>query len=554
MISSFFPQLATFAYGPQTIAIALATPLVFLLSCAAPRLAALRSTLLALAPLPALAASILAANSGPLLLDQTLFPAIFVLDPPSALLLGTSALLWIAAGAYAIAAMREQLENAWFAACWLLTLLGNVGVYLAADLVSFYLSFALVSLPAYALFLGRQGAKDAVGRLYFSVALLGEALLIIAFVGLVLGASDQSPVIADGVAALARSPWRDLTIGLLIAGFGTKTGLLPLHVWMPSTYRTAPTPVAALLSGAAVNAGVIGLLRFFPWDAGLPAWGNALVMLGLLGAFYGVAIGLTQRDPKVVLAYSSVSQMGLVAATVGKGLIAGNGAAADAAAFYAAHHCLAKGGLFLGIGAIATATRRRRSSMVLLVALLALSLAGLPPTGGAIAKLALKEPLGDGLVGALSLLSAIATTVLMLHFVGALCRTPPSHEDAPAFEFVGPWLVVTVASVAVPAIYFLETTPAAFAQILDYRLLWNVLWPVIAGALLAALSWRWIARLPQAPEGDVVVLLQRAANKINPLVVLIEKSERPLQQWPVAAAMLVAIVVTLAGVGFLERN
>ena len=51
-----------------------------------------------------------------------------------------------------------------------------------------------------------------------------------------------------------------------------------------------------------------------------------------------------------------------------------------------------------------------------------------------------------------------------------------------------------------------------------------------------------------------MVLLQRAANKINPLVVLIEKSERPLQQWPVAAAMLVAIVVTLAGVGFLETK
>ena len=108
MISSFFPQLATFAYGPQTIAIALATPLVFLLGCASPRLSALRPTLLALAPLPALAASVLAADSGPLVLDQTLFPAIFVLDPPSALLLGASALLWVAAGAYAIAAMRSN--------------------------------------------------------------------------------------------------------------------------------------------------------------------------------------------------------------------------------------------------------------------------------------------------------------------------------------------------------------------------------------------------------------------------------------------------------------
>jgi formate hydrogenlyase subunit 3/multisubunit Na+/H+ antiporter MnhD subunit len=553
MISSFFPQLATFAFGPQTIAIALATPLVFLLGCVAPRLSTLRPALLALAPLPALAASILAADSGPLVLDQTLFPAIFVLDPPGALLLGASALLWIAAGAYAIAAMRAQLENAWFASCWLLTLLGNVGVFLAADLASFYLSFALVSLPAYALFLGRQGVRDEVGRLYFSVALLGEALLIVAFAGLALGAPDRSLVIADGVATLAASPWRDVTIGLLIAGFGTKIGLLPFHVWMPSTYRTAPTPVAALLSGAAVNAGVIGLLRFLPWDVGIPAWGNALVILGMFGAFYGVAIGLTQRDAKVVLAYSSVSQMGLVAATVGKGLIVGNGAAADAAALYAAHHCLAKGGLFLGIGVVASAALGRRTWMIPLVALLALSLAGLPPTGGAIAKLALKGPLGEGLVGALSILSAIATTLLMLLFVAMLRRIPPSHEEGPTPGFIGPWLVVTIASVAVPTVYLLETMPAVVAQLLDFRLLWKILWPVMAGAILAAISWRWINRLPHAPEGDIAVLLQRAARKLSSVGAYVSGSEQALQEWPVAAAMLIAIVVTLAGAGFLER-
>ena len=172
-----------------------------------------------------------------------LFPAIFVLDPPGALLLGASALLWIAAGTYAIAAMREQLENGWFAACWLLTLFGNVGVFLAGDVVSFYLAFALVEpagLWADRSDVGAQGMQ--VGRLYFSVALLGEALSHRRLRGLALGAPDQSLVISDGVAALARSPWRDLTIGLLIAGFGTKTGLFPFHVWMPSTYRTRRCP------------------------------------------------------------------------------------------------------------------------------------------------------------------------------------------------------------------------------------------------------------------------------------------------------------------------
>ena len=469
MIGSFFPGLASFAYGPQTIAIALATPLVFLISCAWPRLQALRPMLLALAPIPALVVSVLAADSGPLILDQMLFPAVFVLDPPGALLLGASALLWIAAGLYAIASMREELQNGWIAACWLLTLFGNVGVFLAGDVVSFYLAFALVSLPAYGLIVGRRGAEEGVGRLYFSVALLGEAFLIVAFAALALGAPDHSLLISDGVAALVTSPWRDVTIGLTIAGFGTKIGLLPFHVWMPSTYRAAPIPAAAVLSGAAVNAGVIGLLRFLPLGSSLAAWGDTLVALGMLGAFYGVVIGLMQRNPKAMLAYSSVSQMGLIAATLGKGLVASNNVAAGAAALYAAHHGLAKGGLFLATGIVMSGSSGRRAWTLPLAALLALSLAGLPPTGGMIAKLAIKEPLGDGVLGVLSILSAIASTMLMLHFLARLRNAPPCCEGKSGFGVTGPWLVVTIASFVVPAAYFVADTPAGLAPLLNYR-------------------------------------------------------------------------------------
>lgn len=553
MIGAFFPGLASFAYGPQTIAIALATPLVFLFSCAWPRVKTLRPTLLAVAPVPALAAAVLAADSGPLVLEQMLFPGVFVLDPPSALLLGASALLWIAAGAYAIASMREELQNGWFAACWLLTLFGNVGVFLAGDVVSFYLAFALVSLPAYGLIVGRRGAEEGVGRLYVSIALLGEAFLIVAFAALALGAPDHSLLISDGVAALAASPWRDAAIGLLIAGFATKIGLLPFHVWMPSSYRAAPIPAAAVLSGAAVNAGVVGLLRFLPLGADLVAWGDALVTLGMFGAFYGVVIGLTQRDPKAMLAYSSVSQMGLVAATLGQGLLATNGVAAGAAALYAAHHGLAKGGLFLATGVVMSGSSGRRAWTLPVVALLALSLAGLPPTGGMIAKLAIKEPLGDGLLGALSILSAIASTMLMLHFIARLRNAPPCCEAKSAFGVAAPWLVVTIASVVVPAVYFVADTPAGLAPLLNYRLVWDLLWPVLAGAVLAVASWGWIDRAPIAPEGDIGVLLQRAAGGFGFAGVVIARAERLLRRWPVAAATLLAIGMTLAGAGLAPR-
>jgi hypothetical protein len=85
----------------------------------------------------------------------------------------------------------------------------------------------------------------------------------------------------------------------LVLGFGTKMGLVPLHVWMPPTYVAAPFPAAAVLSGAAVKAGVIGLVRFLPFGAALPGWGEALAVVGFVSAFFGVAVGLTQRNPGV---------------------------------------------------------------------------------------------------------------------------------------------------------------------------------------------------------------------------------------------------------------
>jgi L-aminopeptidase/D-esterase-like protein len=134
----------------------------------------------------------------------------------------------------------------------------------------------------------------------------------------------QSLAISDAVAALPDSPMRDVTILLLLLGFGLKAGLVPLHVWLPLAHPAAPMPASAVLSGAIIKAGIIGLVRFLPFEAGAPGWGIALGALGLFGAFYAVAFGVLQRNPKTILAYSSVSQMGVVMAALGFGLAAGD--------------------------------------------------------------------------------------------------------------------------------------------------------------------------------------------------------------------------------------
>ena len=129
---------------------AIGLPLAMLLACLSPRLKARMPALLAVGPVPALAAALLAPHS--MLELPPILPGIrLALDAPAAMLLGVAALLWIAAGLYATAWLRGRPDGGRFALWWLSTLTGSIGVFMAADLLSFYLLFALASLPAYGL-------------------------------------------------------------------------------------------------------------------------------------------------------------------------------------------------------------------------------------------------------------------------------------------------------------------------------------------------------------------------------------------------------------------
>ena len=125
-------------------------------------------------------------------------------------------------------------------------------------------------------------ADFKAGRVTLAAALLGEALILAAFVMLVAGASGQGLLIRDLVSSLAASPYRDPVILLVIVGFGLKIGLVPLHGWMPLSYGAGPLVATAVLSGATSKAGLMGLIRFLPLDAPHPHWGGVLLAAGLL--------------------------------------------------------------------------------------------------------------------------------------------------------------------------------------------------------------------------------------------------------------------------------
>ncbi len=539
-------------FGPGLLVATLAAPLAVLAAFLAPGLRGLARAITPLAAAPALAAAALAIGGAPFGAELPALRMSLWLDRPGGLLLAAAGLVWLIVSIFALTEGQGRPNADRFAVSWLLTMAGSLGVFIAADLLTFYLVYALVSVPAYYLVAhDEEPASRRAGGVYMAFALLGEAVLLLAFVMLATGEPSGSAKIHDVVAALPASPWRDAALALIIIGFGMKIALVPLHGWMPLTYTAAPIPAAAVLSGAGVKAGVIGLIRFLPFGAAMSNWGEALAWLGLISAFYGVAIGVTQRDPKTMLAYSSISQMGVIAAALGMGLVGADQGAATNVAFYAANHVLVKAALFLTVGAVAALDGRARTLTLIVAGLLGLSLAGLPLTGGALAKLAVKDQFGDGAAGVASQLSAAATTALMLVFVMRLARLPAADRVGASRGRLWSWLALALAALLIPWLMF----PAIGgpAEALEPAKLWDAVWPMLIGAPLAAGLWAVGDRLPRIPAGDIVVAEEAAFRASMPLGAVFERADRDLRKWPAAGLALLMVALALAAAGYASR-
>jgi hydrogenase-4 component B len=410
-----------------------------------------RHWLVGLAPLPALAAALWIPAGTRIELPWLLVGATLGLDTPGRIFLGFTALLWLVAALHAIRALRDSPHAGRFHLFFLLAMAGNLWLIVALDLASFYTGFALMGLASYGLVIhdGRRESLRA-GKVYLILTLLGETTLFIALVLIAHQAGSLAP------SAAALTALDDLAIGLLILGLAVKAGLMPLHVWLPLAHPAAPVPASAVLSGTMIKAALLGWLRFLPLGAlALPHWGLLLVFAGLITAILAPLIGLIQTNPKVVLAYSSVAKMGFMTLALGLLLIEPQLTPIGvlALAFYAGHHALTKGGLFLGVGL--RHTSGRQPLILAGLSLLVLVMVGVPLTGGAIAKDGLKpvlEALDWGWLGAGLGLAAVVTVLLMARFLWLMWRTEPHPE--PGYRTAGAaWgLLIAVILVLPPAV------------------------------------------------------------------------------------------------------
>jgi formate hydrogenlyase subunit 3/multisubunit Na+/H+ antiporter MnhD subunit len=381
----------------------------------------------------------------------------------------------------------------------------------------FFTAFALMGLTSAGLVLHRGDAESRrAGRVYLSLTMIGEVVVLTGLAFLVVDAGTTE------VAALHRNAPSGLTLALVLAGFGIKAGALTLHFWLPLAHPAAPIPASAVLSGTMIKAGVLGWIRFLPLgEFQIPAVGYVLIVAGIAAAFLGAAAGVVQANPKTVLAYSSICQVGILMVGLGIGALrpeAWPGLLA-AVLVYTAHHALAKGALFLGIGP-AQAARTRPQILAVRAGLLlpALALAGAPLTSGALAKVALKSNLGflsAGWAGSLAILlplAAVGTTLLMVRLL-VLVWTPAADRDhGSAAGLWAPWVFLVGAVVA--GVWLLPGSPDWLSKKLTPGSLWLATWPLVAGGVLAALVARLRGRrfaesTATLPPGDVGVLAGR---------------------------------------------
>jgi formate hydrogenlyase subunit 3/multisubunit Na+/H+ antiporter MnhD subunit len=463
-----------------------------------------------------------------------LLEAHFSLDTPRQIFLLLTAILWATAGLFAGSYLKDDARRREFSFYFGVAMAGNFGLLISGDIASFYTFFALMTFASYGLVVhSRTPSARKAAKIYIVMAIIGELFLITAFY--LAAKSAGSMILADIPPALAEAPNGRFVFLLGLIGFGVKVGAIPLYFWLPLAHPAAPAPASAVLSGAMIKAGLVGWMHFAP--VGLVQWPSLsllMISLGFMAALGAAIIGLTQVDPKTNLAYSSISQMGLMTAFLGIGLYGGipSGLLLPAIALYAFNHGTAKALLFMGTALPAKVGGSWRIIMWLGLGIGVLAIAGGPLSGGLWTKYLLKTFLGETSLPVaqfflfLLTLSAITTTLLLSRFLHLLhCIEAPSKKGTPAFLI--PWILLllaggwwTMSNVLLPTelLNHISGEKGIMAVFFNPFTNFNAIWPIAIGIgvmtftlKFASLNW-WPTENPLVPPGDFLHPIIKVGN------------------------------------------
>ncbi|NTZ89861.1 putative monovalent cation/H+ antiporter subunit A [Agrobacterium tumefaciens] len=373
------------------------------------------------------------------------------------LITGIGLLIVLYAGGY----MKGHPQQGRFLSFLLLFMGAMLGVVVSDSLLMLFVFWELTSITSFLLIgFDHERAASRRAALQALVVTGGGGLLLLAgliFIWDISGMTQLSMLVRGGD-ILRDSPFYLAALLLVLGGAFTKSAQFPFHFWLPNAME-APTPVSAYLHSATmVKAGVYLLMRLNPVLGDTAAWQILLPFFGGLTMLTGALLAVRQTDLKLMLAYTTVSSLGLLVMLTGFG----SDHAIEAAVLYLVAHSLFKGALFMVAGIIdhETGTRDvtklgglRKAMPITFAAALAaaISMAGLPPFFGFLAKEEIYYALAHGNPRAVlftgiailgnALMFAVAFAVGLKPFLGKPVKTPKHAHEGPLLLWLGPALL-----------------------------------------------------------------------------------------------------------------
>jgi multicomponent Na+:H+ antiporter subunit A len=404
---------------------------------------------------------------------------------------------------------------------YLLSFMGSMlGLVLADNVITLFVFWELTSITSFLLIgFNHEAPRSRRAAVQALVVTGGGGLALLAgliIMGSVAGSMELSEILSDPEALTGSALYVPMTILVLLGAF-SKSAQFPLHFWLPNAME-APTPVSAYLhSSTMVKAGVYLLARMSPGLGGTDLWFYALVGFGAVTMVVGGLLAMRQSDLKLVLAYTTVAGLGTLTMLIGLG----GDYAFKAMALFLITHAFYKGGLFMVAGGIDHGTGTRdalalgglaRPMPVTFAAavLLGLSMAGIIPLVGFIAKEVMYEATLNAGATALVLVTAAAVAGNAFNVIAAGITglrpfvyphqaTPHHPHESPPSMLVGPILLavlglacglgypITSTYVVAPVMASLNGLPVADQA--AYLFLWHgITTPLLLSVLTLALG------------------------------------------------------------------
>lgn len=249
-------------------------------------------------------------------------------------------------------------------------LLSMIAVVTVDNCLTFLIAWELMSIVSFFLVMYEHEKPEIrrAGYVYVVMTHFGTVFIILSFLTLFVFTKSLDFHTFTQVGAALPVWAKDSIFLMALVGFGTKAGMIPLHVWLPRAHPAAPSHVSALMSAVMIKTAVYGLLRVI-YDflgGGQMWWGAALIAIGVISALLGILFGISENDMKRFLAYSSAENMGIIFMAFGASLVfytfhqpLMGALALTALLYHVLNHAVFKGLLFMGAGAVLYSTHTK---------------------------------------------------------------------------------------------------------------------------------------------------------------------------------------------------